>query len=402
MLVARRTSSTLVVASLSLLSIGAAVASPALAGTPATVTVRVLGPAPAYQALTPLTQVTTTATSVTEDGGSCSGTSAAGALELATKGDWEGVWSSTYEDYEVVAIDKLSYPFMEDAPYWNFWLNNKYEEQGVCHAELEAGDQVLFFPSCFSAEECPTVPGVLGVEAPTTAEVGKPVTVTVRFYPSSGGLSSTVSAVEIQGGGASAETDAEGQAQLSFSGAGAYTLRAAKTVSQETAPVPGETFICVHNGDDGTCGTTPPPGAAPIQPPASEDILQGPPYTGPYALVADVTGILEGRHYARSDAPRVLTGKVVAHASVTSISLRLRRTYRGRCWAYDGTSARFVRARRSQGSFFQIASGGDSFSYLLPASLPPGRYVLDAQATDAAGNHTALARGSSRIVFYVK
>jgi hypothetical protein len=49
-----------------------------------------------------------------------------------------------------------------------------------------------------------------------------------------------------------------------------------------------------------------------------------------------------------------------------------------------------------------VASGATSFSYLLPAQLPLGRYVFDIQAVDAAGNHVALARGSSRIVFYVQ
>ena len=42
------------------------------------------------------------------------------------------------------------------------------------------------------------------------------------------------------------------------------------------------------------------------------------------------------------------------------------------------------------------------FRSLLPGGLAPGRYVLDIQATDAAGNHTSLARGTSRIVFYVR
>ena len=35
-------------------------------------------------------------------------------------------------------------------------------------------------------------------------------------------------------------------------------------------------------------------------------------------------------------------------------------------------------------------------------ALAPGRYVLDIEATDVAGNHTSLARGTSRIVFYVR
>jgi hypothetical protein len=97
----------------------------------------------------------------------------------------------------------------------------------------------------------------------------------------------------------------------------------------------------------------------------------------------------------------VLSGRVITPSPVTSISLRLRRTYHGRCWAYNGARESLVRVRCRQGSFFRVASGGEAFSYLLPSRLPPGRYVLDAQATDAAGNSTTLARGTSRFVFYV-
>jgi hypothetical protein len=92
---------------------------------------------------------------------------------------------------------------------------------------------------------------------------------------------------------------------------------------------------------------------------------------------------------------------VSGHSAVVSVSLELRREYRGRCSAYDGTRERFVHARCGHGRFFKVASGG-SYSYLLPAALAPGRYVLDVLATDAAGNRTAPARGSSRIVFYVR
>src|SRR5262245_51367680 len=57
---------------------------------PAQVSVRVVGPAPAFSPLLPLTLLTTTTAPVVKDGGNCSGTSAAGALEIATKGNWEG------------------------------------------------------------------------------------------------------------------------------------------------------------------------------------------------------------------------------------------------------------------------------------------------------------------------
>jgi hypothetical protein len=403
MLASTRIASALAVVSLCLLL----PASAALAGAPATVTVRVLGPAPNYETLTPPTTVTTTITPVTRDGGSCSGTSAAGALELATRGNWEGAWSSEFNDYEVLGIDGQAHPFAGPPPYWSFWLNNVEVSEGICEAELEAGDQVLFFPEslpagCFTEPkgEC-VVPNLLSLQAPATAEVDQPVTVTVRSYPYGSSTSTAVAGVTVGGGGTSATTNSQGQAQLTFSGDGTYTLRANGAPGEEPRAVPAEAVICAHSGDDGTCGTTAVGGMLIPQTPLS-DLAPLVPYNGPYALVAALTGIGDGHFFSRAGAPRVLTGKVSTHSSVTSISLRLRRSYHGRCWAYSGSRERFLKARCGRGSFFNIASGGDAFSYLLPARLPAGRYVLDVQATDSAGNRTALARGSSRIVFYVK
>jgi hypothetical protein len=111
--------------------------------------------------------------------------------------------------------------------------------------------------------------------------------------------------------------------------------------------------------------------------------------------------LLDSHTYKRGHAPRVLSGSVLAHTTVSSVSLTLRRSYRGRCYAFNGVSTRFVRARCGTGHPFKVSDNG-VFSYLLPSALPPGRYVLDIQATDAAGNRTTLARGTSRVVFYVR
>jgi hypothetical protein len=402
LIASRRIRPTLVAGLVSLLAVvGAALAPTALAGAPATVTVRVLVPtgSEGYESLTPLTQVTTTTAPVTKNGGSCSGTSAGGALELATKGNWEGSWNGEFKDYEVVSIDGKSFPFEKGSPanyYWSFWRNNVYEEKGICEAELEAGDQVLFFPSCYGAS-CPASPEVLGIEAPPTAEVGKPTTVTVNRYNAKGERS-PAAGVSVEGWGSSVETDFEGHATLNFPGDETYTLRALGAIGETPKSIPAEAFVCAHTGNDGTCGTPAPPGLSIVAPGSSGP----PPYTGPYPLVAGASGIVDGHVYARGRGPRVLAGKVSAHASVTSISLRLRRTFQGRCWAYNGSRERLERVGCRRGGFFQIASGGDSFSYLLPSRLPPGRYVLDIEATDTAGNHTPLDRGSSRVVFYVK
>ena len=118
-------------------------------------------------------------------------------------------------------------------------------------------------------------------------------------------------------------------------------------------------------------------------------------------MVARALAPSEGRVYRRGHAPRLLSGQVLAHTAVTSVSLELHRRNRGHCSEYDAVSERFVRARCGHGRYFKVSESA-SFSYLLPAPLRKGRYVLDVQATDAAGNRTTLARGTSRIVFYVR
>jgi hypothetical protein len=127
--------------------------------------------------------------------------------------------------------------------------------------------------------------------------------------------------------------------------------------------------------------------------------------------VASAIGLIDGHVYSRTSSPRLLAGSVTAHTSVTSVSIELWRTFRGRCYAYDATRARLQRAgcRRAgffkipgtHGAFFKVASTS-SFSYLLPSALPRGEYVLDILATDAAGNRTTPARGTSRTRFYVR
>jgi hypothetical protein len=393
---------TLAVALLLLLSF----ASSASAAEPATVTVRVEG---LSQTLIPPTQVTTTTTAVVKNNkegnpeGSCPGTSAAGALELATGGNWSGKWygGEVKEGafmglgYSVETIAGESYPFTGNY-FWDFWLDNKAQEEGICSADLKAGDQVLLFP-CYYEEgkECPTP---LGIEAPSKADVGEAVAVTVKQYNPKGEEKPAVGAT-VSGGGVNATTDSQGHATLKFSGDGTYTLHAVG--SGEVPAVRAETNICVHEGDDGTCGTALPGSPVAALTPSSATFAAAL-YKGPFALVAQATGVLEGHVYRRGHAPRLLAGKVLAHTPVTSVSISLRRSYHGVCYTYNGTRERLQPAGCGKDSFFKVADGGSSFSYLLPAQLPPGRYVLDTEATDAAGNHTALARGSSRFVFYVR
>ncbi|HTA05286.1 MAG TPA: hypothetical protein VK774_02890 [Solirubrobacteraceae bacterium] len=379
-----------------MLSSFAFASSAAHAASPASVTVRVEG---ISQTLLAPTTVTTNSTPVEKDGNkehTCAGGSAAGALELATSGNWSGEWFNGF-GYSAEAILGELHAFEPGAPanyFWSYWLDNKASSVGICEGELSSGESILFFPECFSEEEpnpCPPPPNPLGIDAPQVVEAGVPFTASITSYANVSGAASPAAGATIAGGGAEATTDGSGRATITLSSTGNQLLRV-------TAPnsVRSEANVCVHKGLDGNCGAMPPANGEPeiVHPPA-------PAYKGPYAVVARTSGVAEGHVYAHGHAPQVLKGSVTTKAPIVSVSLELRRSYRGHCFAYNGTTERFQRAHCGQGSFFKVGSA-PSFSYLLPAALAPGRYVLDVQAVDAAGNRTTLARGSSRTVFFVR
>ena len=403
MLASRRTSLALGAVWLPLLL---SLASPALAAGPATVTVRVEGLAATKL---PPTEVTTTTEPVVKDGNpadSCAGISALGALQDATAGSWTGKWEASFHQYAIFSVEGESHVFEPGAPanyFWTVWVNHAESELGACEVDPTSGQEVLFFPSCFG-EACPPAPLPLGIKAPAMAEEGEvPVTVT-RYSPT--GVGSPAAGATVAYEGASAVTNAAGMAMLKLARPGTVGL-------QVTAPesVRTEATVCVHAGNDGNCGTTAPSGAGGSITTSSSGSgaaagggvagFRSAPYTGPYALVARASGPIDGHHYARGQAPRILAGTILAHSAVSSVSVELRRRYRGRCSAYEGIRERFLPARCGTGSLFR-ASSNAAFSYLLPTALPPGRYVLDIAATDSAGNRTSLARGTSRIVFYVR
>jgi hypothetical protein len=369
----------------------------ALAGP--TVTVRVEG---TTETLVAPTEVTTTSSPVIKDGNpahSCLGTSAAGALELATSGNWGGTWFSGL-GYSAETIAGESHLFEEGAAtnyFWSFWLDNKASSTGLCETELSSGDSILFFPECFSeTNACPPSPNPLGIVAPGVAEAGSPITVAVTSYANATGVPSPAVGVTVTAGNVSATTDAGGHATLTLSSPGLVVLRANGPGSVRT-----EATVCVHKGNDGTCGTSTAGSggssgggtttAAPGQSPST-------------AITARIGSLLDSHFYARGKAPRVLAGTVTTSAPLQEVELRLtRRGPQGRCSYFDGPTGRFhaMRCGAANGKYFK-ASDQKSFSYLLPETLAPGRYVLDAQGVGAGGHLSPLVRGASRIVFYVR
>jgi hypothetical protein len=383
----------------------------ALAGP--TVTVRIEG-----EAATLLPAATVTL-SGPEPVSNCSADSVAAAINLAVGGNWDhGEASGGGGDFTQTILGE-THAFTHESDTWAEWVDYRWGG-GICTDLLQEGDEVLMVadhePEPFFA---PTVLPLVVSEVPASVQVGVPFTVKVSAvhtplgaFPEPGeGAPEAIAGAIVSGGGASGTTNPGGIATLTLTSTGTATLRATRA-----GDAPSRTLaVCAHNGNDGNCGTSGTSGtSADGTRTASAGSSTGAggvagfntqgtstSYRGPYALVASVAGIIDGHVYAHGHGPRLLSGRMLAHNAVSSVSLSLRRSYRNRCYSYNGTSARFAPARCGTATPFSVSTAA-AFSYLLPEALKPGRYVLDVKGSDAAGNHTTLARGSTRIVFYVR
>lgn len=390
----------------SLLLCGLIGAASADAAGPATVTVRAIGSN--NQVLLPLTQVTTTTAPVVKDGkpeDSCTGTSAAGALQLATeatKGNWNGPWFSGL-GYSVETVNSQSFPFTQ--PYYlTFWLDNKPATAGICGTELSPGDSVLFFPECFSETSgvCPPAPDPLGIEVPATVEVGRSVVVTVLSYSNPAGEPTPLAGATVRGGGdtTAPPTNAQGQTTLTFLSGGRFTINA--TGAAEGSPsIPAEAFVCAHEGNDGTCGTQAPSSPSGVKPPVSSGT---PTNSAPIVAKAKISDVKNGHVYSRRAAPRLLKGRVVLPAGtlLRKVQISLKRQYRGHCYGFSGSRARFVAIKCKKAASWFSAGTKDSFSYLLPSRLAAGHYTYEVEAVDGTGRATKLVSGVSKVAFQVK
>jgi hypothetical protein len=271
---------------------------------------------------------------------------------------------------------------------WGYAVNETTAPVGGCQIALAPGNEVLWAYNYFN------LPHRLRLSGPATAEAGK--TFSVHVVDAQTGAAMSGAAIGTFAGGvtttsaSSPTTDGEGNASVTLAATGAVALKATASESVRSNAL----VICVHNGPDGTCGTTI-PGAAP--PPSEHKAV----FEGDVALVK---GVKNGHSYTRRHAPRVLSGAVQVRAGGTlhDVRISLQRSYRHRCYAFSGSRVRFVHTRRcTRASFFSVG-GSQSFSYLLPAPLPRGRYVFEIEAVESNGHTTALVNGVSRVSFRVR
>lgn len=378
---------------------------PALAvAAPANVTLRVEGSA---QTLVPRTAILTDNRVVNKDGvagDDCTGTSAAGALEIGTAGNWGGPFFPQF-GYSVEQVLGESHPFTTPDTF-ALWINNRSSAVGVCGAELQQGDDVLLFVDHCEPAPAPvfcTNPVLpLGLTAPSRVAPGVPFDVSVVELAPDGTASSEAGAT-IEGAAGPATTNAAGVATVTVAG-GPASLRATKPGRVRSA----SQGVCATTGSDGLCGTTTPGAPAPAAvacATSGADGLCGTRDTT--APSATITGIPDHKRFARGRGPRTLHVNVTPDVSgLLTVKLRLTRTDGPRCTYFSGKSERFRIPRGAtcgaQNGFWFSVGDREQTSYLLPRALPRGRYVLDVNAIDKAFNRDdARRRGSNRIVFFV-
>jgi hypothetical protein len=309
---------------------------------------------------------------------------AAATLGIPFAAEWFG--SSTNNDFFVTQIGSDVNQTSGSFASWGFALNFTTSSVGGCQTGLSAGSDVLWAYDFFNKSH------LLKLTGPASADVGQPVTVNVV----DGQSGQPLSAASV---GAST-TDSSGNARVTFSQLGTQSLKATRSDSVRS----NRLDVCVHNGNDGTCGTTA-PGAPP--PPASTPptITPAPTITLPSkAPQGEVKSIRNGVRFAHGHGPRILRGAVTLGSDgLKQVQLRLERTFRGRCQALSPTSERFVRIScgAQHAPWISVGDAAD-FSYLLPFALPRGRYVLDIEAVDQAGHRDRfLVPGRNRVVFGV-
>ncbi len=326
------------------------------------------------------TAVPRTGPDVVRQGKSCPGDSAAGAIQRATGGDWEG----TYYDGLGFTVDRI---FTEALPfstgkYWGFDHNNVGSQVGICGYPLADGDEILFYAACATSDATDCSNGrPLGLTAPAKVTTGVPFTVTVRQFDDLQDPAVASPAAGASVGGAT--TAADGTAQLTLSTPGTVTLTATK----------GDQ---VRDEATVTVADPPAPGASPTPAPAATAVPAVVPDTRP--PYSSIRGIAEQQVFRRA-APRTLRATV--DESISAVTLGLTRKHAGRCTAFDNKRGAFVKVKCGRHPRFAVGSDAQ-VSFLLPKRLGPGRYVFDVVSTDAAGNEESLARGRNRVVFFVR
>jgi hypothetical protein len=352
-------------------------AAPALAA-PVTVDLRIEG---ATRTLYEGPVTTDTAPFVASDGPHACGTTPTrgaviSAAAQAGRFAMTAIWDANYGSptFESIAGENVGYDGASGR-YLAEYLDGKGAGVGACGDPVTTGQRVLFAYSAYGDT-------VLALSGPATAKPGEKVTLKVTDAKPDGGPVAGASVAGVESG-------ADGTVVVGpFSDRGDHDLKATKDGAIRSNRV----RVCVTTGADGACGTS-----VPVTPGAQTPVVVA--ATDTTAPRGKLTGVND--HQVFTSGPRDLRGSFSDSSGLKVVKLRLTKRVGKKCWYFSGKQERFRGTRCGRGAYFAIGERAD-WSYLLPAQLGPGRYVLDAVAIDGAGNRTPLQRGSTRVVFSVR
>lgn len=290
-------------------------------------------------------------------------TAATDSAPFATRGTWSDMFGSpTFDEVggEDVRYDSVTGRFLVE------YKNEVGADVGACQDPVQDGDRVLFAYAAFGDR-------LLKLEGPPSAHTGDVVTLTVT----DAATGAVVSDATVGG----AQTGADGKATLTLTQTGTSVFKATKPgVVRSNALAVAVVAAGQPLPPSGVAGSAAPDRLAPA---------------------AKLLGIADRQTFARGKGPRTLRASAPDPSGLAAVKLRLTRRTGGRCSYFSGRRAALETTRCGRAFYFKVGDSAD-VSYLLPQRLGPGRYVLDLAAIDRAGNRSALARGSTRVVFTVR
>jgi hypothetical protein len=325
--------------------------------------------------------------------------------------EFNAEWSASYGDFFVTQVGSDVNEDEEPFASWGYAVNDTTAPVGGCQIALAPGNEVLWAYNYFNLKH------LLSLTGPASANEGSAITVHVVDGQTGAPIVGATIGEDIAGTTTTLPgtptTNAEGNATVTLAHTGTVELKATQPESVRSNAI----GVCVHNGNEGACGTAPifyacatPSVAVPACYTCATASVAVPACVGPVVVtpqpgadIATIKGLENGHRYSRRKGPRILQGVVQVPASGTlkQVRISLQRREGKRCSVFSGTKESFVRAHCDTTRFFS-AGDSESFSYLLPSSLPPGRYVYDIEALNNSGNLTKLVPGVSHVVFYVK
>jgi hypothetical protein len=145
--------------------------------------------------------------SITKGGapkGSCSATTAAGALDVATRHHWSGKYYSG-QGIAVTSIFGETYSFTS-SHYWEIWVNHKPAQEGICGLKLHRGEQLLFAPAPDKGNVYPSA-----LSGRSRVRAGQRFSLKAVYYTNAG-KAKPLAKARIKAGGLSAVTNKRGVA----------------------------------------------------------------------------------------------------------------------------------------------------------------------------------------------